>query len=134
MTLEEYEKVLEERRKSLQALKIEERKVDLDKDFESMQQLSGKKGNDEIFIKLVMLLMLHVSSVLKYAEGKFCQSSHQCFRCFMISFFFHSCHYWRIFILTGFLFYFFIFLLFLFRALIRISVKMLLIRKKKLKR
>ncbi|XP_077244963.1 RGG repeats nuclear RNA binding protein A-like [Tasmannia lanceolata] len=52
MTLEEYEKVLEEKRKALQALKAEERKVDLDKDFESMQQLSAKKGNDDIFIKL----------------------------------------------------------------------------------
>ncbi|KAB1216023.1 hypothetical protein CJ030_MR4G008903 [Morella rubra] len=52
MTLEEYEKVLEEKRKALLALKTEERKVDLDKDFESMQQLSSKKGNDDIFIKL----------------------------------------------------------------------------------
>ncbi|KAF8380590.1 hypothetical protein HHK36_028078 [Tetracentron sinense] len=52
MTLEEYQKVLEEKRKALQALKTEERKVDLDKDFESMQQISSKKGNDEIFIKL----------------------------------------------------------------------------------
>lgn len=52
MTLEEYEKVLEEKRKALQALKAEERKVDA-KVFESMQQISSKKGNDEIFIKLV---------------------------------------------------------------------------------
>ncbi|OMO69615.1 Hyaluronan/mRNA-binding protein [Corchorus capsularis] len=53
MTLEEYEKVLEEKRKALQALKTEteERKVDT-KEFESMQQLSNKKSNDEIFIKL----------------------------------------------------------------------------------
>ncbi|XP_040954291.1 RGG repeats nuclear RNA binding protein A isoform X2 [Gossypium hirsutum] len=51
MTLEEYEKVLEEKRKALQALKIEERKVDA-KEFESMQQLSNKKSNDEVFIKL----------------------------------------------------------------------------------
>jgi plasminogen activator inhibitor 1 RNA-binding protein len=51
MTLEEYEKVLEEKRKALQALKTEERKVDV-KEFESMQQLSSKKGGDEIFIKL----------------------------------------------------------------------------------
>ncbi|BAT93532.1 hypothetical protein LR48_Vigan02g274300 [Vigna angularis] len=51
MTLEEYEKVLEERRKALQALKTEERKVDT-KVFESMQQLSNKKDNDDIFIKL----------------------------------------------------------------------------------
>ncbi|KAK9273175.1 hypothetical protein L1049_017982 [Liquidambar formosana] len=51
MTLEEYEKVLEEKRKALQALKTEERKVDT-KEFESMQQLSCKKGNNDIFIKL----------------------------------------------------------------------------------
>ncbi|XP_058086974.1 RGG repeats nuclear RNA binding protein A-like isoform X2 [Magnolia sinica] len=51
MTLDEYEKVLEEKRKALQALKTEERKVDL-KDFESMQQLSSKKDNNDIFIKL----------------------------------------------------------------------------------
>nr|DAD18373.1 TPA_asm: hypothetical protein HUJ06_019836 [Nelumbo nucifera] len=52
MTLDEYEKVLEEKRKALQALKTEERKVNLDKDFESMQQLASKKGNDDVFIKL----------------------------------------------------------------------------------
>ena len=53
MTLEEYEKVLEEKRKALQATKIEERKVDT-KVFETMQQLSNKKSNnDEVFIKLV---------------------------------------------------------------------------------
>ncbi|KAJ4870151.1 Hyaluronan / mRNA binding family [Raphanus sativus] len=52
MTLEEYEKVLEEKRKALQATKIEERKVDT-KAFETMQQLSNKKSNnDEVFIKL----------------------------------------------------------------------------------
>ncbi|CAN6919774.1 unnamed protein product [Brassica oleracea] len=52
MTLEEYEKVLEEKRKALQATKIEERKVDT-KAFETMQQLSSKKSNnDEVFIKL----------------------------------------------------------------------------------
>ncbi|KAK8478643.1 hypothetical protein V6N13_027947 [Hibiscus sabdariffa] len=52
MTLEEYEKVLEEKRKALLALKTtEERKVDT-KVFESMQQLSNKKSNDDIFIKL----------------------------------------------------------------------------------
>ncbi|KAG6780681.1 hypothetical protein POTOM_013549 [Populus tomentosa] len=52
MTLEEYEKVLEEKRKALLALKTEERKVGLDKDLQCMQQLSSKKSNDEIFIKL----------------------------------------------------------------------------------
>ncbi|KAL7158401.1 hypothetical protein ABFS83_02G140800 [Erythranthe nasuta] len=54
MTLEEYEKVLEEKRKSLLALKAdsEARKVDV-KEFETMQQLSSKKkSNDDIFIKL----------------------------------------------------------------------------------
>ncbi|XP_004306983.1 PREDICTED: circumsporozoite protein-like [Fragaria vesca subsp. vesca] len=51
MTLEEYEKVLEEKRKALQALKTEERKVDT-KEFESLQQISNKKGNDDVFIKL----------------------------------------------------------------------------------
>ncbi|TMW87874.1 hypothetical protein EJD97_019371 [Solanum chilense] len=50
MTLEEYEKLLEEKRKALQALKTEERKVDT-KVFESMQQIS-KKSSDEIFVKL----------------------------------------------------------------------------------
>lgn len=52
MTLEEYQKVLEEKRKALQALKTEERKVDVDKELKSMQQLSNKKDNDDIFIKL----------------------------------------------------------------------------------
>ncbi|KAL9275898.1 RGG repeats nuclear RNA binding protein B-like protein [Drosera capensis] len=52
MTLEEYEKVLEEKRKALLALKAEERKVDLDKEFESMQLVSKKKNNDEIFVRL----------------------------------------------------------------------------------
>ncbi|CAH8318386.1 unnamed protein product [Eruca vesicaria subsp. sativa] len=52
MTLEEYEKILEEKKKALQATKVEERKVDT-KVFESMQQLSNKKtNNEEIFIKL----------------------------------------------------------------------------------
>ncbi|XP_042511957.1 RGG repeats nuclear RNA binding protein A-like [Macadamia integrifolia] len=52
MTLDEYEKLLEEKRKALQALKAEERKVDVDKELKAMQQLSNKKGNDDIFIKL----------------------------------------------------------------------------------
>ena len=53
MTLEEYEKVLEEKRKALLALKAEERKVEVDKELKSMQQLSSKKENNDIFIKLV---------------------------------------------------------------------------------
>lgn len=52
MTLEEYEKVLEEKRKALLAQKAEERKVGLDKDFESMQLLSNKKSEEDIFVKL----------------------------------------------------------------------------------
>ncbi|KAI4364835.1 hypothetical protein MLD38_020874 [Melastoma candidum] len=52
MTLEEYQKVLEEKRKVLLAEKAEERKVDLDKEFKSMQLLSNKKANDDVFIKL----------------------------------------------------------------------------------
>ena len=56
MTLEEYEKIREEKRKALLAMKTEERKVVMDKDLESMQQLSLKKGNDDVFIKLVSLL------------------------------------------------------------------------------
>ncbi|MCD7466899.1 hypothetical protein HAX54_003978 [Datura stramonium] len=52
MTLEEYEKLMEEKRKALLALKQEERKVNLDKELESMQLLSNKKNDDEIFIKL----------------------------------------------------------------------------------
>lgn len=61
MTLEEYEKVLEEKRKALQALKTESsRKVDV-KEFETMQQLSNKKTNHDVFIKLVSPLTLRSS-------------------------------------------------------------------------
>jgi plasminogen activator inhibitor 1 RNA-binding protein len=52
MTLEEFEKLMEEKRKALLALKSEERKVEIDKDLQAMQLLSTKKGNDEVFIKL----------------------------------------------------------------------------------
>ncbi|KAG2256202.1 hypothetical protein Bca52824_075496 [Brassica carinata] len=48
---DKYEKILEEKKKSLQSQTTSERKVDT-KVFESMQQLSNKKSNDEIFIKL----------------------------------------------------------------------------------
>ncbi|KAK6162666.1 hypothetical protein DH2020_002507 [Rehmannia glutinosa] len=65
MTLEEYEKVLEEKRKALLALKTEERKVDA-KEFESMQPLSNKKANDDIFIKL----SVSINEFLKPAEGE----------------------------------------------------------------
>ncbi|KAM3351311.1 hypothetical protein ACQJBY_023357 [Aegilops geniculata] len=52
MTLEEFEKIREEQRKALLALKAEERKVEVDKDLQSLQPLSTKKANDEVFIKL----------------------------------------------------------------------------------
>ncbi|XP_023769100.1 RGG repeats nuclear RNA binding protein A [Lactuca sativa] len=52
MTLEEYQKVLEEKRKALESLKTEERKVEVDKELASMQQLSNKKTNDDVFVKL----------------------------------------------------------------------------------
>ena len=60
MTLEEYEKVLEEKRKALEALKVKERKVDVDKEFESMQLVSKKKDEEEVFIKLVSLVNISV--------------------------------------------------------------------------
>ncbi|XP_074303908.1 RGG repeats nuclear RNA binding protein A-like [Silene latifolia] len=54
-TLEEYEKILEEKRKALLSLseqkKGEERKIDV-KEFQSMQLVSKKKNDDEVFIKL----------------------------------------------------------------------------------
>jgi len=56
MTLEEYEKVLEEKRKALLALKTEERKVDT-REFQSMQQISSKKENNDVFIKLVKTIV-----------------------------------------------------------------------------
>ena len=62
MTLEEYEKVLEEKRKALLALKAEERKVEIDKELRSMQQLSVKKDADEVFIKLVSCACAVLSS------------------------------------------------------------------------
>ncbi|ONM33205.1 Hyaluronan / mRNA binding family [Zea mays] len=52
MTLEEYEKVLEEKRKAVLSLKAKERKVEIDKELQAMQQLSVKKDGDEVFIKL----------------------------------------------------------------------------------
>lgn len=63
MTLEEYEKVLEEKRKAILALKAEERKVEVDKELQSMQQLSVKKDADEVFIKLVSYKSGGLSSV-----------------------------------------------------------------------
>ncbi|RWR87168.1 aspartate, glycine, lysine and serine-rich-like protein [Cinnamomum micranthum f. kanehirae] len=54
MTLDEYEKLLSEKRKALEVLKSEERKVALDKDFEAMQLIDKKKedANHHLFIKL----------------------------------------------------------------------------------
>nr|XP_043629017.1 RGG repeats nuclear RNA binding protein A-like [Erigeron canadensis]XP_043629018.1 RGG repeats nuclear RNA binding protein A-like [Erigeron canadensis] len=52
MTLVEYEKVLEEKRKTLTSLKSEERKVGLDKDLAKMHLLSNKKSEEDIFVKL----------------------------------------------------------------------------------
>ncbi|KAJ4969544.1 hypothetical protein NE237_016245 [Protea cynaroides] len=51
MTLDEYEKLLSEKRKALEALKTEERKVTLDKDLQLMQ-LVEKKKEGTLFIKL----------------------------------------------------------------------------------
>jgi len=56
MTLEEFEKIRAEKRKALLSLKTEERKVEVDKDLQSLQPLSNKKENDEVFIKLVSFL------------------------------------------------------------------------------
>ncbi|KAE8672221.1 Alpha/beta-Hydrolases superfamily protein [Hibiscus syriacus] len=66
MTLEEYEKIHEEKRKALIALKTEGREVDA-KEFESMHQLSNKKSNDDIFIKL----SVSINEFLKPAEGEY---------------------------------------------------------------
>jgi len=65
MTLEEYEKVLEEKRKALLSLKVEERKVNVDKEFESMQLVSKKKNEDEVFIKLVCILTIYMSNIYR---------------------------------------------------------------------
>ena len=61
MTLEEYELILTEKRKALEALKSEERKVVLDKEFNSMQ-LVDKKNPDEVFLKLVSCLLIKNST------------------------------------------------------------------------
>lgn len=54
LTLDEYEKILEEKRKALSSSKAEERKVLADKAFESMQ-LVEKRNDEDVFIKLVRL-------------------------------------------------------------------------------
>ncbi|XP_057472751.1 RGG repeats nuclear RNA binding protein C-like [Actinidia eriantha] len=50
LTLKQYQQQLLEKRKALEALKPEERKVDVDTDFESMQ-LVGRKKEDSLLIK-----------------------------------------------------------------------------------
>eukprot|EP00249_Psilotum_nudum_P024072 c29080_g4_i1 orf=435-1607(-) len=52
MTLDEYEKLLIEKRKPLEALKPEERKVLADKEFESMQLVDKRHDDDGVFLKL----------------------------------------------------------------------------------
>ncbi|XP_010926668.2 uncharacterized protein [Elaeis guineensis] len=46
MTLDEYEKLLQEKRKALEALRTVERKVVVDKEFEGMQLVEKKKDDD----------------------------------------------------------------------------------------
>lgn len=71
MTLEEYEKVLEEKRKAILALKAEERKVEVDKELQSMQQLSVKKDAEEVFIKLVSFTSGRLSSACGHIDANF---------------------------------------------------------------
>lgn len=66
MTLEEYQKVLEEKRKALESLKTEERKVEVDKELASMQQLSNKKTNDDVFVKLVTIFLFFLSPIFLF--------------------------------------------------------------------
>lgn len=54
MTLEQYEKLLLEKRKALESLKTKERRVTPDKEFESMQ-LVEKKKEDGHSTKLVCI-------------------------------------------------------------------------------
>lgn len=52
MTLEEYEKVLEHKRRVFHAEKVSERKVEVDKAFEKMLLVNNKKREEDVFIKL----------------------------------------------------------------------------------
>ncbi|KAL0928464.1 hypothetical protein M5K25_000348 [Dendrobium thyrsiflorum] len=52
MTLAEYEKLLQEKRKALESLKVETRKVVIDKDFEGMQIIEKKKEDEVSKLKL----------------------------------------------------------------------------------
>lgn len=72
MTLDEYEKLLSEKRKALEVLKSEERKVALDKDFEAMQLIDKKKEDaDHLFIKLVGLLFIFLHKRISCCLFKF---------------------------------------------------------------
>lgn len=51
MTLDEYEQLMTEKRKALEFAKAKERKVTVDKDFESMQ-IVDRKIDEDIFLKL----------------------------------------------------------------------------------
>lgn len=53
MTLAQYEKKLSEKRKELESMKAEERKVTLDKDLEHMRPVEKKQ--DDIFFEPVSL-------------------------------------------------------------------------------
>lgn len=52
MTLEQYEKIHVEKRKALEALKSEERKVTLDKELKSLIVVRKNKEDDDVLIKL----------------------------------------------------------------------------------
>jgi len=54
MTLDQYEEMLLEKRKALEAQKAEERKVTVDKELEGMQLV--KKKEDVSIIKLVSVI------------------------------------------------------------------------------
>lgn len=57
MILEEYEKVLVDKCKVLEEVKVFERMVEVDKEFEKMQFVFSKKFEEDIFIKLVSWLL-----------------------------------------------------------------------------
>ncbi|WOL15564.1 keratin, type I cytoskeletal 9-like isoform X1 [Canna indica] len=86
MTLHEYEKVLKQKRMALEFLKIEERKVVLDKDLESMQLVEKKKEDNFVKLKIekeklkkkdsfekeekVRKAVMSINEFLKPAEGE----------------------------------------------------------------
>lgn len=65
MTLKEYEEKLQEKRKVLESMKMQKRRVTLDKDFESMHIIE-KKDEETIFVKLVSLFLDVFLSCLCY--------------------------------------------------------------------